>query len=218
MFVSSIHLPECMLSLWLCLAGFMLLIQSCGCFRLFLRCLVLASLHRMVLLVSVVTTLPVVWPSLSLFYVLFSASLLSIVITFGSPEVSFILFDIFSGLLRFLYTPLPFLSLRLGSPTAVPGVWFPFLLIMYLLRVSQHPAVVVAFPCFLSGFFLVWFPLGASRLCSPDVVSVSPSFCFAGLSVITSGSLSWCWFRPSAPFLCFSPPCPLLSHQLGYSC
>ena len=43
-------LPECMLFLSLCLAGFLLLIHSSGCFRLPLKFLVLALLPRMVLL------------------------------------------------------------------------------------------------------------------------------------------------------------------------
>ena len=100
------------------------------------------------------------------------------------------LFDLCSGLLCFLYTPLPFLSLWLGSPAAVPGFRFPFLVILYLLSVRQRLAVAVAidFSCFLTGFFLVSFPLRASRLRSPEVFSVSPSFCFAGLSVIICSS------------------------------
>ena len=79
------------------------------------------------------------------------ASLLSAVITFGSPEVSFLLFDVYSGILLFLFPPFPFLSLRLLSPAAVPGFWFPFLVILCLFHFRQH--LVSAF-VFLA-FFLV---------------------------------------------------------------
>ena len=48
------HLPERILSLSLCIAEFILLIQFSCCFRLCLRCLVHASLRRMVLLLWLV--------------------------------------------------------------------------------------------------------------------------------------------------------------------
>ena len=93
----------------------------------------------------------------------------------------FLLFVIWSGLLRFLYAPLPFLSLRLLHPTAVPG--FPVSpLGYYVLPLSPASGVGGCFPCFLYGFFLLSFLLGASRLRSPGGVSVpiySPSVGFA---------------------------------------
>ena len=98
LFVSSFHLPGYMLSFWLCLAGFMLLIPSSGCLSLFLRCLLLAALHRMVLLVSLVTAPPVVLLSLSRFSVssvrvrfFLRLSCLSLVVVLCSPGSFFTL-------------------------------------------------------------------------------------------------------------------------------
>ena len=237
------------------LVEFVLLIQSSGCFRLFLRHLVLASLHwkglvgvrsyrsacrlafsiafpchlgglGLLLWLSCLSLVVVfcapssffpLWVSFTFllfvgFHCLSSASLLSVVIPFGSPEVSFVLFGLCSGLLRFLYSPLPFLSLQLGSPAAVPGFRFPFLVILYLLRVRQRLVVAVDFLCFLSGFFLLSLLLRASRLRSPEVFFCLSVFLFCRI-VCHYSRLSRCWFCPSAHFLCFLPPYPLLSHS-----
>ena len=100
----------------------------------------------------------------------------------------FVLFDLRSALLRFYL--LCFLIFHCGwaTPAAVPGFRFPSLVFPYFLRIHQRPAMTVEFPFFLSGFFLVSIPLRASRLPFTSRFSDSPSFWFAGLSVITCGS------------------------------
>ena len=130
------------------------------------------------------------------FHCLFFASLVSVIITFGSPEVSFVLFDLCSGLLRF--SILHFHFFRCGCARLQQFRVSSFL--FCLLRVCQRSAVAVDFPCFLSGFFLVSFLLRESRLSSPEVFSVSTSFCFARLSVITRSS-------PVVGFVLVLPSC-----------
>ena len=160
----SFHLPELMLSLWLCLEWFMLLIQSSGCFHLFLQCLLLAvlsiafpcrlgglgfflrlsCLNLVIVLRSRLFLHPlglVYFPLFIGLHCLFSASLLSVVLTFGSPEVSFLFvcclllsvaFSLYSASFSFAAVALP-----------CSGSGFPFSLSgNYYILLTCSPVVV----------------------------------------------------------------------------
>ena len=118
-------------------------------------------------------------PPLSSPFGSFFASLLSVVFSFGSPEVSFLWFVVSSGLLYLLCTLHSLSLLQLLSPTPVPDFRFPFLLVPCCFRIRQG-----CFPCFLM---------------------VSSSFRFLLCAVcLSSHSALTCWFALVPPFLCFS--------------
>ena len=110
----------------------------------------------------------------SLTHIASSLRLLSVVIPFGPPEVSFLLFDVSSGLLYLLYPPLPFLLLRLLSPAPVPGFRFPFLVVMCCFRVRQR----------LYFLHSLWFLPSFVSFCLPDCLSLH-----SDLPLLVS---SWC--------------------------
>ena len=88
--------------------------------------------------------------------------------------------------------------------------------IYFILKITfrQRPAVLIEFPCFLSGFFLASFPLFISALFTRGVFCLRLSVLPDCLSLQTALPVFVC---PSAPFLHFYPPFPILSKQFGYS-
>ena len=107
---------------------------------------------------------------------LFSSSLLSVVFPFGSPEVSFLLFDVCSGLLYLLYTFRFPLFAAVALPSASFGV--PVSLLACSVLLPRSPGVV----------FLAFFMVSSSF----------HSFCL--LFVCLYIRLSLCWLTLVPPF------------------